>query len=272
MKKRSPEPIVVFISHISEEEPIAANLKNLIEVSFLGMVKVFVSSDDRCLQMGCDWLKTIEANLQSCVMEIVICSEVSVSRPWINFEAGAGWIRKIPVIPLCHSGMTPARLKDPLHPLQAALATDKNKLDAIFGQIAGQMNAQKPDADFGPFVETVKAFERNYVFRDRCIRALGLIHQIDRTIIGQLSAGESLEMFISTELMECLSGDIPFLKDNEICTIEPVTDKKPVNNTVVRGYRFSPLKKFQEILTDKQALDSIDSTPIKPEATNFQPK
>lgn len=95
----------VFISHIGDEATIAREFKSLIEENFLGMIEVFVSSDGSSVKMGEKWLNDISDALERCAVEIVICSPISVRRPWINFEAGAGWVRGIPVIPLCHSGM-----------------------------------------------------------------------------------------------------------------------------------------------------------------------
>lgn len=95
---------VVFISHITEEKEMAMELKKLIEESFLGMLDVFVSSDENSISSGSKWLDNITSALSSCAIELILCSPNSVKRPWINFEAGAGWVRDIPVIPLCHSG------------------------------------------------------------------------------------------------------------------------------------------------------------------------
>jgi len=36
---------------------------------------------------------------------ISMLSPVSVSKPWINFEAGAAWMNKKVVIPVCIGGM-----------------------------------------------------------------------------------------------------------------------------------------------------------------------
>lgn len=104
---------LVFISHITTEKEIAIALKGLVEQAFLGMVDVFVSSDPNSIAMGGRWLNDITYGLKTCVIEIVLAGPSSVTRPWINFEAGAGWVRDIPVIPLCHSGMTPSVLPAP---------------------------------------------------------------------------------------------------------------------------------------------------------------
>jgi hypothetical protein len=60
-------------------------------------------------------------------------------RPWINFEAGAGFTLGIPVIPLCHGGMVPKALTAPLRwlqPLDMAQPGDAVKLFAMLARYA----------------------------------------------------------------------------------------------------------------------------------------
>ena len=109
----------VFVSHINPEAPLASVLKKWIEDAFVGKVRVFVSSEDDSIPPGQEWFREIADSLSSTKVLLAICSKESVHRPWINFEAGAGWIRGIPVIPLCHSGMTVGGLPQPLSHLQA---------------------------------------------------------------------------------------------------------------------------------------------------------
>lgn len=153
---------LVFISHIAEEKEIALALKNLIESSFLEMIAVFVSSDFDSINLGQKWLDNITVSLKNCAMEIIICSPVSVKRQWINFEAGAGWVRDIPVIPLCHSGMLPSELPIPMNLLQAAIATEESSLKQIFPVLARAIESTIPDANFGRFISKVKDFEISY--------------------------------------------------------------------------------------------------------------
>jgi len=97
---------LIFISHIKEEKDLAFALKELVTDKFLNMMEVFVATDPTSIEMGREWLQRIKAALKTCAVEIIFASPESVKRPWINFEAGAAWIRKnVPVIPLCHSGM-----------------------------------------------------------------------------------------------------------------------------------------------------------------------
>lgn len=109
----------MFISHIGEEALIAAVLKDWIESAFVGEVKVFVSSDSDDITAGDRWFERIEEALAETRMLLVICSPTSVNRSWINFEAGAGWIKQVPVIPICHSGMPVNALPRPLSIFEA---------------------------------------------------------------------------------------------------------------------------------------------------------
>lgn len=106
--------MVVFISHVSQEGPLAAVLKHWIESAFLGQVDVFVSSEISDISAGDQWFHEIESALADTKVVIVICSSVSVQELWISFEAGAGWIKGVPVLPICHSGMTKGSLPTPL--------------------------------------------------------------------------------------------------------------------------------------------------------------
>lgn len=154
---------LVFISHITEEKDIALALKDFIRASFLGMIDIFVSSDSDDLSLGRKWLDDITESLNTCVVEIVLCSPISVKRPWINFEIGAGWIRNIEVIPLCHSGIEPSNLPVPLNMLQAGKATDASIIKRIFQTLSKIAESEVPDADFSGFINRVRNLELNYL-------------------------------------------------------------------------------------------------------------
>lgn len=157
---------VVFISHITEEKEMAVALKELIGESFLGMMEIFVSSDEESLPMGSRWLDNVTEALKNCSIELILCSPQSVKRPWINFEAGAGWIRDIPVIPLCHSGMEPCKLPVPLNLLQAAKIDDVSSLKLIFHVLASAIGVNIPKTVFDDFAVKMKELEEKYTFWD----------------------------------------------------------------------------------------------------------
>lgn len=150
---------LVFISHITEEKEIAQALKRLVESTFLNMIEVFVSSDPTSIKLGRKWLDEITHALKNCAVEIILASPESVKRPWINFEGGSGWVRDIPVIPLCHSGMFPSKLPAPLGSLQAATATEEAELKMIFPVLAEAVGCTLPLIDFSEFISVVTTFE-----------------------------------------------------------------------------------------------------------------
>jgi len=150
---------LVFISHISEEAEIAHAFQTLLQRSFLGMVETFVSSDPSSIEVGQRWLDRITASLKACVLEVVVASHQSIVRPWINFEAGAGWVRDIQVVPLCHSGMTHSLLPSPLRELQAVVATDHLQVQDLLNAIARKIHSDRPTIDLGAFVSAVRGYE-----------------------------------------------------------------------------------------------------------------
>lgn len=162
---------LVFISHITEEKELAQAFKEMVERAFLGLFDVFVSSDAESIPMGKRWLGEIEAALKHCVVEIVVCSPHSVKRPWIQFEAGAGWLRDIPVIPLCHSGMTPSKLPIPLNMLQGATATDAVDVENVLAVLAKALGATTAVVDVTGFVAKATMFEEQYRSTDKAVPA-----------------------------------------------------------------------------------------------------
>ena len=151
---------LIFISHIADEREVAMALKQSVNEAFIGLIDVFVSSDPNSLAMGQRWLDEITHGLKNCSIEIVLASPASIRRPWINFEAGAGWVRDIPVIPICHSGMTPDTLPPPLKSLQSGLATDAEQMGNLFAVLAKMLGANRPAVDLSSFVDAVKTFEQ----------------------------------------------------------------------------------------------------------------
>lgn len=156
-----PKP-KIFVSHTAKESELAVLLKQEILKDFLGVVEIFVSSDGKSILAGNDWLQQVKASLKEATLEIVLCSKESVSRPWVNFEAGAGWIRGIPIIPVCHSGLHPNDLPIPMTLMNGIVASDADGLQMLYERIAKLLDMQVPKADFAALAEKVKAIETTY--------------------------------------------------------------------------------------------------------------
>ena len=136
----------IFISHINEEALLAIHLKEWIEKIFAGQCDVFVSSHPKDLPAGIKWLEAISKALESASVLIVLCSPVSIGRPWINFEAGCCWNRNIPIIPVCHSGQRRDNLPPPLSSLQS-LELEEGKFSEELIHALGEHLAIKPTSE-----------------------------------------------------------------------------------------------------------------------------
>ena len=134
----------IFLSHISEEAPLAIVLKEWIESTFVGQCEVFVSSDKSSNPPGSRWIELLDTTLSDSKAFIVLCSPHSLQRPWINFETGCGWIKRVPIIPICHSGQKVGALPMPISLFQGLeLESDSFIDDLLQRSLAPHFGVQK---------------------------------------------------------------------------------------------------------------------------------
>jgi hypothetical protein len=152
----------LFISHVSTETDLAQALKKHLQDDFLGLLDVFVSSDLETIKAGDRWLDRVSGALADADAAIILCSRESVSRPWVNFEAGAAWVRKIPVIPICHSGFDRNELPTPLNMLEALEASNEEDLRKLYTTIADVLGGKTPKVDFSSMAASLKKVEKDF--------------------------------------------------------------------------------------------------------------
>jgi hypothetical protein len=137
----------IFISHVSEESDFANKLKEWIDEILLSAVEIFVSSDKGVsIPLGADWPQKIKESLELADIMLVLISHNSKNRKWIFFETGAGYVRGIPVIPICIGGISKIDLPVPLNLLQAIKIPDdseERQLINIIAKIAGLKSPKK---------------------------------------------------------------------------------------------------------------------------------
>ena len=139
-------PVDVFISHITEESGLATILKDALLDGFDNRINVFVSSDKGAsLPMGEDYIRNIERALQECKVALILISNKSVNRNWINLESGVLWMKKLsdptfPIIPVCHSGFRVSDLQLPFKTWQAASANNIDSLTQIISTISKKVS------------------------------------------------------------------------------------------------------------------------------------
>ncbi len=92
----------VFMSFIHEEDDLARAVQRYLWEEFRQFSAhwtIFLSADSSQLLPGQDWLETIDHELKTAAVVILMLSQSSVKRPWVNFEAGAAWLRRKHIIP-----------------------------------------------------------------------------------------------------------------------------------------------------------------------------
>lgn len=108
----------VFISFADDEKEVALAVKDLL-CQNVGSMSVFASADYGQLSGGERWLDRIEAELRSAKVALLLLSSRSVARPWVNFEAGAAWMNRSVLIPVCFGGLMANTLPRPYGDFQA---------------------------------------------------------------------------------------------------------------------------------------------------------
>jgi hypothetical protein len=132
------------MSFIHEEERVASVVNSFIPLILGQTVNTFMSSDKNAIYAGEDWMKRIFKELRTAKVLISMLSPDSVKRPWINFEAGAAWMRNAKVIPVCFGGLTIDRLPKPYSSLQAVEIETHQGAHYLFSSIAHHFDLSLP--------------------------------------------------------------------------------------------------------------------------------
>ena len=152
----------LFLSYRSVEAKFADLLKDRLVADFIGLVDIFLASDITSVPAGSRWLEEVIKGLQQSQFHVIICSSYSVSRPWINYEAGAARVREIPIFPLCHSGLVPSQLPVPLSESEGGILTDPKSLQKLYERIASMIGSSVPHVDFGKLAKELTMIEEGF--------------------------------------------------------------------------------------------------------------
>ncbi|HHI2936929.1 TPA: toll/interleukin-1 receptor domain-containing protein [Klebsiella variicola] len=221
---------VIFISHISEEAEIAIKLKQLIEKSFLNSVDVFVSSDANSSGVGDGWLDRIKENLSKTIYAIILCSPKSISRPWINFEAGAAWIKQIKIAPLCHSGALPNQLPIPLTTFNGVLLNNETGLNNLFLSLSKEINLSQPTVDFKDFINFIEDFQIKYLFTDKLFEIFEKLNEYSPGFLERAMSTDECFMMIPQSEDQFVKNATAFLHEHRIATIKMITPNVSIVN------------------------------------------
>src|SRR5258708_18131740 len=115
-QQRPPEELKIFISHSSEDKPIAAALTELLK-NALGIAPDAIrctSVDGHRLSVGAKTDETLKRELLNARSFIALLTEQSLNSTWVLFELGARWGADHHLAPVFAAGLTAERLHRPL--------------------------------------------------------------------------------------------------------------------------------------------------------------
>ncbi len=152
---------LIFISHIHEDQLIAAALESMIQEALLGGVEMFNASNRQSLAVGDPWRDLIIERLGTCRTLLVVATPDSVRSPWVNFEAGGAWVSGKRVIPCCAKGMQPTSLPAPLSHLQAIDISSANGTRSLIEFLASVASLNAPGRF--DYEEAAKALNASWI-------------------------------------------------------------------------------------------------------------
>jgi hypothetical protein len=134
----------IFMSFIHEESDYAEGVQAFITQILGAEAKPFLSSDQMQVYAGEKWLERIMEELKSAKVMLLMLSEESVRRPWVNFEAGAAWTRDIMTIPVCFGNLRKGELPKPYSSLQAVDLSSYGDDEYLAISVAHHLGIEKP--------------------------------------------------------------------------------------------------------------------------------
>jgi hypothetical protein len=155
----------IFISHITEERGVAIRLQQLLRTTLGSDLEIFVASDATSIPSGEDWFNHIVLNLKRAKIALILLSEFSTSRPWINYEAGIAEGTGIKVMPIVIRGLSKGGVTFPLAHYQIRDIHDEDDIRGLLNDVGRLVNRnQAENLDIASFISEVRAIEASIPF------------------------------------------------------------------------------------------------------------
>ncbi|MBF0421374.1 MAG: toll/interleukin-1 receptor domain-containing protein [Magnetococcales bacterium] len=134
----------LFISYSQQDSSLAISMKEIIEIIVPGY-NVFIFSSPESVDFGDNWLVKLENALSSVLIFLVLADHDTFQRHWINFEVGYAWSRGIPIIFLCHGGLTPSGLPLPYQLRASVNLDDRGGLKELGAGLCRRLKVPMPE-------------------------------------------------------------------------------------------------------------------------------
>jgi len=174
----------IFISHIAEEKAVALVLQKYIQLAFRNEFPVFVASDGTSIGGGRKWLQHIIDSLRRAKIVLILVSQESHTRPWINFEAGFGDGNEAVVIPIAIKTFSLGTLKFPLAGYNGRLVDD---LEGILHDISRETNKVSEKVDHLQFTEDIRNAEDSLVYKTLAFKPVKVTQGGNTQLVFEMS-------------------------------------------------------------------------------------
>jgi hypothetical protein len=154
----------VFISHANSEREAALVVQELLKEAFGTDCEVFVSSDRNSMKPG-DWFDQVVSNLKAAEVVLVLISEKSQERPWINYEAGvAEGVAKqqgdrgfaTNILPLIIDGLSKGSVSWPLQHYQLCVLLEEGEIRWLLKRVGDLIGRSSNEVTTGTYIERLK--------------------------------------------------------------------------------------------------------------------
>ncbi len=111
----------IFISHIHEDKLAAVSLMQFLRVKLNVPPEDLFLSSNKQIQIGSEWLASINSTFQRCSVIIALFSPESLGRRWVHFEAGGAFFSENKALmPVCIGTLDPCDLGRPYSNIMSA--------------------------------------------------------------------------------------------------------------------------------------------------------
>jgi hypothetical protein len=147
---------MIFLSHVSADGELTRLLQSDLDSRFLGALSFFNTSN-RSIHPGEHWFSVILDRLKKCDVLLAIMSPAGLRSPWVNFEAGAAWLRGASVIPCCAGQVRKASLPAPYSTLQGIDLDNPADLTLLMETVASRVQLRASDSGIVSLADKLKA-------------------------------------------------------------------------------------------------------------------
>jgi hypothetical protein len=134
----SPQEQNIFLSHSSDDKLVAQYLSDRL-LELVPQSRVFLASRPGDIPVGAEWLEIIKEKLTQSSAYLVLLTETSIERPWVQFETGAAWMSERQLVTVTAGPLKKTDIAMPLAAFQLYSLSIPEEARHVFEALGGQL-------------------------------------------------------------------------------------------------------------------------------------